>query len=116
MLKVEFDIICITEARLTIAGETIIMFPSYTSYQSVRERRRWGDVSVFISNKFETNQLRDLSFNYDCLASVYVNVKIGRKDIVLATYYTHPITPFMEFVLTFLVARWTHLIEALIIL
>ena len=51
MLKVEFDIVCVTETWLNIADETLNMFPGYTSYLSIRERRRGGGVSVFIKKQ-----------------------------------------------------------------
>ena len=50
MLKVEFDIILETETLLTIANETIKMFPGCTSYNSNQERRREGGFSVLLSN------------------------------------------------------------------
>ena len=91
MVKVEFDIILETETWLTTANEVIKMFPGYTSYNSIQERRRGGGFSVLLSNKFESNHLHDHSFNYDCLKSVCVNVKKVSKNIVLATYYRPPV-------------------------
>ena len=89
-LNVKFDVICLTENWLNIADENINLFPGYTSYHSIREQRLGGGVSVFINNKFESNQLYDHSFNYEFLESVCVNVKKGRESFVLASYHRPP--------------------------
>ena len=76
---------------LTVADENINMFPGYSRYPSIRERRRGGGVSVFINSKFESNQLHDHSFNYVFLESVCVNVNKGSNGYVLAFYDRQPV-------------------------
>ena len=84
---------------LTVAAEDINMFPGYTSYHSLQERRREAGVSVFINIKIETNQLQDHSFKNDFLEFVRVNVKKGSKG------YVHLLTRCFKPLLTFFVAR-----------
>ena len=64
-LKVKFDVKSLTEIWLTVADKNINIFPGYTSYDSVRERRGGGCVSVFKDSKVESNQPHEHSFNYN---------------------------------------------------
>ena len=91
---------------LNIAVENISLLPGYTSYHLIREQRRGGGVFEFINSKFDSNQLHEHSFNFDCLESVCVSVNKGSKSFVLASYYIgHIITHCMKVLLTCLVAR-----------
>ena len=96
-LKVKFDVVCLTETWLVVVDENINLFPGYTSYHSIQERKLGGGVSVFINNKFWSNQFYDHSFTYDFFLSISVNVKKGVcKGFVLASYYRPPVHSMYE--------------------
>ena len=89
-LKLKFDIICFSETWLREDYQIENYFPDYTSFHSMRTDRSGGGVSIFISNKYKSSQLVDITLNSDHLECIFANLSYGDKTIVVGSCYRPP--------------------------
>ena len=90
-LKLKFDIICFSETWLRKDNQIENYFPDYTSFHSMRTDRNGGGVSIFISNKYKSSQLVDITCNSDHLECIFANLTYGDKTVIVGSCYRPPI-------------------------
>ena len=79
-LAIPPDVLAVTETWLTDHTTHLYHLEGYHSYHVTRQRRSQGGVSVFISNKINSTQLRDLSF-------INEDIEIHSVDITIKSQF-----------------------------
>ena len=84
------DILAFTETWLTDNNKHLYQLPGYHSYHLIRNTRTQGGVSVFISNKLNTEQLCELTIiNEDIEINTIKINNIFQNTIICAIYRPH---------------------------
>ena len=92
MLKIKFDVICLSETWLNEGRLIENMFPEFDQYHSMRpaDLPPGGGVAVFVRKKFHSYELSELSCNTNCIESIFVKLKINNEEIAIASCYRKP--------------------------
>ena len=105
LIKTKFDIICISESRITKNNSLTTNFniPGY-NFEHIPEESKAGDLLMYISNKISYKMRNDL--NIYCskqLESVFIEVLIPNKqNQLIGTVYKHPSMNVSKFNLEYL--------------
>ena len=81
------DILVVTETWLSDRNKDFFQLPGYHSYHLVRNVRAHGGVSIFISNKIESSQLKELTVINDNIEINTTRVSIDSITYVICAIY-----------------------------
>ncbi len=87
------DIISITETWLDITDKHLISeisIPGYNTFLNCRESRKGGGVLLYVKDTIHATEIKKV--NRPAYESLYINIKINRKHLILATIYRPPKT------------------------
>ena len=93
LLKIKFNILCISETWLNDNRIIDDLFPEYNAYHSMRgtEKSPGGGVSIFVHKKFKSEELCDLTCNHEHIECIFVRV-VGASglNITVGACYRKP--------------------------
>lgn len=87
------DIISITETWLNTSDKHLISevnIPGYNTFLNCRENKRGGGVILYVKNSISAIEIEKV--NRPGYESVYVKLKVNRKNLIVATIYRPPKT------------------------
>ena len=100
LIKTKFDIICISESRVTINNSltTNVNIPGY-NFQHTPTESKAGASLMYISDKISYKMRNDLNiYCSKLLASVFIEVLIPNKqNQLIGTVYKHPSMNVLKF-------------------
>lgn len=89
------DILVLSETWFTCDSAADI--PGYEGYHTYRDVRSGGGVSIFVSNKFKSSLIPDLTFISDIAELCAVNVEVSRgESINVVGYYRPPVPKYIK--------------------
>ena len=93
-IKHDFSIIGMSETWLKEDNVDLYGINGYDSYHNVRHYRRGGGVCLFVKHNITCNRRDDLSFCYDYVESIFVqlgkNTTGHTKNVILGVMYRPP--------------------------
>ena len=99
-LNFEYDIICLTEIRVTNPGIYIMAFPNYHVYLDCLSTKKGGVAILLKKNKFKNIYELDINANFNiknqCRCSncktenKWLNFKINNLNVIIGGVYRHP--------------------------
>ena len=89
-LNCEFDIICFTESWLSESTVNLAIFEGYANYNTMRNGRRGGGISVFVKERFKCKKLTNVSYCSDHVESLFLEVKYNDDYTVLVGVLYRP--------------------------
>ena len=99
-LNFEYDIICLTEIRVTNPGIYIMAFPNYHVYLDCLSTKKGGVAILLKKNKFKNIYELDVNANFNiknqCRCSncktenKWLNFKINNLNVIIGGVYRHP--------------------------
>ena len=92
-LKLQFDVIGFCETRLTNDLEHLYDIPTYSRFCNNHSRNS-GGVALYILDKYECHKRSDLSYQENCIESLFVEVG---SDVIVDVIYRRSITSSRDF-------------------
>ena len=98
-LKINFDIIMLTETRQTTPGYIEFLFPEYDIFLDNPKTLKGGACIIVRKNTFEnvkqiTNNIFDLKNKCNCaqceIDNVWISLKLNKKYVIIGCVYRHP--------------------------
>ena len=86
----EFDIIALSETWFSEGNHDLIGFPNYNHVSTYRPVRTGGGVSLLIKDNLYYKELQHFKYNTDILESVFVEIEMIGKNIVIGCIYRPP--------------------------
>ena len=96
-LNLKFDIICLTETRLTDLEQADSVFQNYKCYCSNRLNRGGGGAAVFILKNIKSEPMSELTVNLPHVEAVFAKVVLPNKLLIVSSIYRPPNTNFHDF-------------------
>ena len=106
-LNVKFDVVCLTETRISDGKRYDHLFPRFTQYHSYYKFRKGGGTAVYIRNHLESKELLHYACNFEYSDFTTVEIKHQSSTSIVSSYlrlpYKHCIlNSLMRFVTFFL--------------
>ena len=89
-IELEFDIIALSETWFSEGNHDLIGFPNYNHVSTYRPVRTGGGVSLLIKDNLYYKELQHFKYNTDILESVFVEIEMIGKNIVIGCIYRPP--------------------------
>lgn len=96
----EVDAILICETHLTDVNFGFYALEGYQCFDMHRKSKKWGGVRIYISNKYQCHLRKELStFEEGSYETVFCEVTVGPRILILGEIYRLPNTPEREYLL-----------------
>ena len=89
-LNKKFDIVCLTETWITELPVVDDIFPSYSSFHSIRKSKSGGGCAIYINKKFNSSIITDLTVNESYIETVSIQITLPNKILKLGCCYRPP--------------------------
>ena len=87
-LRVNFDIICITETWQKVESLSPIYFPDYKLFGSFRANGlKGGGVAILVKSDYKCNIIDELTLNNDIIESVFIEVSLNSRNFIVGCCY-----------------------------
>ena len=98
LIKYKFNILCFTESWLSNATKDLVSFPGNKSFHQLRNNKRGGGISVFVSELYGCKKLSEACLTLDYIESLFLEIKYKNKCIILGVIYRPPTGNHHEFI------------------
>jgi Skp family chaperone for outer membrane proteins len=96
-LNHEFDIIALTETWLNQNNTEINGFPHYNHEYNFRKSKKGGGVSILLKDSIQYKVLNDVSFSTDIFESLFIEINMRQKNVVVGCIYRPPNSDIVTF-------------------
>ena len=109
ILKLQFDIICLSETWMNQNREIENQFPDYNQFHSMRspDQPPGGGVSVFVHKRLNSAELSHLSCNITHIECVFVEIILSNRKVTIGCCYRKPDASTAHLFITDLTAKIT---------
>ena len=90
----KFDIICLSETWITGLPVVDDIFPSYTSFHSIRKSRNGGGCAIYINKKFKGSVISEHTIDEQFIETVFAQISLPNKNLIVGCCYRPPNSKF----------------------
>ena len=90
----KFDIICLSETWITGLPVVDDIFPSYTSFHSIRKNKNGGGCAIYINKKFKASVISEHTINEPFIETVFTQISLPNKNLIVGCCYRPPNSAF----------------------
>ena len=89
-LKLQFDVIALTETWFSETNHEVIGFDDYNHICKYRQIRQGGGVSILFKKSLKFRELPELSDTIDSCESLFAEIELTNKNIIIGCLYRPP--------------------------